>query len=1030
MSDKRAEKQYFDIALVIPLEEELIPVMDRFPSVKNRSTGTVFCHVVDSGNPTIRMIVVQQQGMGKTHATNAANFLLDKYDIGLMICLGIAGSLSDDMRLASVCYSGRIADVLDNNKITDLEKESGDDPNETDTEFSPYHYETPDQFTQALGFARTQPDVRPAYVRWQNGREAAAQAKVPNEVLSPDGKAERLGKPDTFPGVIVCGMVSKSKVYNDKLRKIDRSVLAVETESGGVFAQAKYHGNVPAMSIRAISDYADKDKNRLEQASKGAVRELAATNAASFLHFQINENPYFQSAIAARKSDGQTPLPLVPQKADPGILVRTLAAIGAEIDEALRKLSPEYKLQEKGYRLPMPRIRRTPEDDGTDITDAPMDVKAALARKDRIVLSLPRTYPDKSLPWVIASDLLIAELDDRQVVPIVVDGEAIRGKQSTFGSVVAHDIDKLQAQEGARLVFIVENMPFAYKHRIETILDEVEKYSNAKCVFIARGDDALIGESTFASRSAATHYDSCSISFLEIAHFIQKNFGMSGGDSEVVAKRLRDTFNQFRLDAHPTYFAGIPRETLSALLQANRRAELIQLAVDGFLTFIVAGDKSDVSLGRTTRARFLRSLALEMRLEKRSFDQAALVAFTKEFAERHDFDINPLLFIRGFEDQGILHFESDRARISLPFIESYLLAVELTSKPNEAERYFVINNDFDFATFDLYAEIGASPAMFMRVCQALEGSIDELRNRNPGENILLSEEISPATIRRRDAAERLKKRLQNAVDAVKKGASNLQEKQDLLDLQDRVREEAGRQRVSKDETADESWSERTAPLNRMGMNWTVATVLLGAGAEHLEAGDKRKLSALLVEGAAVFMDEWSRVQSEIDFDALKAAITTDEALAGMPGPDDIEEKRKFVAGLIDIFEYTAMADPVRKIMTFLCEQARQRVLSPSVDAAEVEGLMEGLIKGTWLLDIDPERGRRPLREAMKDLPRATFLRMTLVSHYMTRMYWAHGKADDKLALLNAADEMLKPLEIDLDKARLKRLIESEKRKTD
>ena len=56
------------------------------------------------------------------------------------------------------------------------------------------------------------------------------------------------------------------------------------------------------------------------------------------------------------------------------------------------------------------------------------------------------------------------------------------------------------------------------------------------------------------------------------------------------------------------------------------------------------------------------------------------------------------------------------------------------------------------------------------------------------------------------------------------------------------------------------------------------------------------------------------------------------------------------------------------------------------------------------------------------MPRATFLRMTMVSHYMTRMYWAHGKAEDKLALLDAADDMLKPLEIDLDKSKLKRLI--------
>lgn len=1025
MSEEKIEKQYFDIALVVPLEEELIQVLSLFLSKENRSTPTVLCHVVDSGNPNVTMIVVQQQGMGKTHATNAANFVLDRYDVGLMVCLGIAGTLSDDLRLASVCYSGKIADVLDNNKITDVEKDSDDDPDDAETEFSPHHYETPDVFTHALGFARTQPDVRPAYLSWQERRQVAAETAVPFEVPAPGGKSERIGKPCSLPGVIVCGMVSKSKVYNDKLRKIDRAVLAVETESGGVFAQAKYHGDFAAMSIRGISDYADKDKKRLEEASKGAVRDLAAANAASFLYFQITENHYFQEALSSRKIGRQAPLPFSNGQKDLGLLVKTLEAIGQEIDDALRKLSPEYKLQEKGYRLPIPRIRQTPGGDGTDENQEPVGVKETLTRKDRIVLSIPRTYPDQSLPWVIASELLTAEFDDRQAVPVVIDGEAIRGKQSTFVGAVTHDIAELQNLEGARLVFIVENTPFAFKHRIEAILDEIDKYPDAKCVFIARGDDALIGESTFASRSAATHYDSCSISFLEIAHFIQKNFGMSGGDSEVIAKRLRDTFSRFRLDAHPTYFAGIPRETLSALLQANRRAELIQLAVDGFLTFIVAGDNADVNLGRTTRARFLRSLALEMHLEKRTFDQAALIAFTKEFADRHDFDINPLSFIRGFQDQGILHFESDRARISLPFIESYLLAVELSSKPTEAERYFVISDDFDFSAFDLYAEIGASHVMFQRVCDALEASIRELREKNPGEYILLSEEISPSTIKKRDAAERLKKKLQSAVDAVKKGANNLEEKQKLLDLQDRVREEAGRQRENRDEEADQSWAERIEPLNRMGLAWTVATVLLGAGAEHLEAGDKRKLSALLVNGAAVFIDEWSRVQAEMDFDGLRAAITTDEALNDMPGPDDLEEKRKFVTGLIDIFEYTAMADPVRKIMTFLCEQARQRVLSTSVDAAEVSGVMERLIKGTWLIDIDPDRGRRPLRDAMRGLPRATFLRMTMVSHYMTRMYWAHGKKDDKLALLDAADEMLKPLEIDLNKARLKRLIESE-----
>lgn len=1021
MTMKDSVAEYFDIGLVVPLEEELLQAMKQFPSADDRSTDTVFCHVVDSGKPDIRMVIVQQQGMGKTHAMHAANFLLERYDIGLIMCLGIAGSLSDDMRLGSVCYSGKIADVLDNNKITDLDDDA-------DTELSPTHYDTPDKFTQAFGFMRTQPKLRQGYLKWQEQRKIVAEQLVSDEVPAPGGKMERIAEPTTQNGVIVCGMVSKSEKYNRKLRAVDRALLAIETESGGVFAQAKYHGECPAMTVRGISDYADKDKKKLEHASKGGVRELAAANAASFLHLQITSNPYFEKALLERRTGGQETLPLAAGPVEKDLITESIDLITKEIDEALRKLSPEYKLQQKGYRLPLPRIRRSTEDGLAQTDDPPTDVRDALKSLDRIVLSLPRTYPDQSLPWVIASDLLTAELDERQVVPIVIDGEDIRGKKTTFGGIVTPDLEQLNEHAGARLVFIIENMPFTSKHRVEAILDEIEKYPDAKCIFIAQGDDALVGESNFASRSASVHYDSCRISFLEIAHFIEKNFGMSGDESEVVAKRLRDTFNQFSLDAHPTYFAGIPRETLSALLQANRRSELIQLAVDGFLTFIVAGDKADVALSRGARSRFLRSLTVEMKLEKRSFDQAELLTFTKMFADRHDFDIDPLAFINGFVDKGIMHFESGNARISLPFIESYLLAAELASKPDLAERYFVIEHDFDFSTFDLYAEIGAAPAIISRVKGAVDASITELRAKNPGENILLGEGISPATVRRQESTERLKKRLQAATKAVREGASNGAEKQQILDLSDRIREEAGRQRETQIGTEDEAWTKKIELLERASLAWTIATVLLGAGAEHLEADDKRCLSTHLVVGAAALIDEWCRLQLEVDFEAMKQALTTDEALADMPGPQDLDEKRKFVSGLVDIIEYSAMADPLRRVMHFLSEQARHRVLSPSVDKAEVKGVLEKVLHGTWLIDIDPERGRKPLRDAMKELPRASFFRITMVSHYLARVYWSHWKKEDRLALLDAAEDILEPLQVDINKAQLKRLIEGDEMK--
>lgn len=554
MTPKDKTEEYFDIGLVVPLEEELLEVMTQFPSLKDYSTNTVFCHVVDSGNPRISMIVIQQQGMGRMHAVNATNFLLERYNVGLLMCLGIAGSLSADMRLGSVCYSGAIADVLDNNKVKDADHTEG-----SDTEFSPTHYNTPDKFTQAFGFIRTQPHLRPSYLQWQETRKSVAEERITKEVPAPGDKTERIAEPSTLNGVIVCGMVSKSESYNTKLRAVDRALLAIETESGGVFAQARFHGGRPAMTVRGISDYADKEKTALEHASRGGVRSLAAANAASFLHLQIVSNPYFERALQELRGGEQQTLALAADPVERDLVIESIASITKEIDEALRTLSPEYKLQQKGYRLPVPRILRSPEEDGLARHDeTPVDVRDVLKSHDRIVLNIPRTYPDQSLPWVFASDLLTAEFDDRQALPIVIDGDDIRGKKSTFANIVSSDLDALHGHGGVRLVFIIENVPFASKHRVQAVLDELGKYVDAKAIFISRGDDALIAESNFTNRSAAVSYESCGISFLEIAHFIEKNFGMTGDESEVVAKRLQDTFKQFCLDAHPTYFAGIP----------------------------------------------------------------------------------------------------------------------------------------------------------------------------------------------------------------------------------------------------------------------------------------------------------------------------------------------------------------------------------------------------------------------------------------------------------------------------------------
>ena len=110
-------KQYFDVGVVIPLEEELIEFQQEFDLVKNYSTDTLFVHSFNTASKGISGIVIQQDQMGKMAAFRAAEHLLNEYNIGVMVCLGIAGGLSTDLHIGDVCYSERIIDVYDNAKV-------------------------------------------------------------------------------------------------------------------------------------------------------------------------------------------------------------------------------------------------------------------------------------------------------------------------------------------------------------------------------------------------------------------------------------------------------------------------------------------------------------------------------------------------------------------------------------------------------------------------------------------------------------------------------------------------------------------------------------------------------------------------------------------------------------------------------------------------------------------------------------------------------------------------------------------------
>lgn len=1018
------DRDYFDILLVIPLEEELLEVQKFFSTKRNLSTDTSHRFEVNTGVPELSMLMVVQEQMGKTSAYHAAAEALAEYDVSLVICLGIAGSLTDDLSLCDVCYSEAIIDVYDNSKASDG-KEGG-----TEVALSPSYYSSPRFLIASLNSIRTFPELQAQYAAWQDGRRELAAKLFPEPVVGRKGAPEEISAPRSMNGKIACAAVSKSERYNTKLRGIDRKVLAIETESGGVFEAAGRKG-IDALTIRGISDHADHSKDQLEKSTGNSIRAFAAQNAASFLRLQL-ANPQFVAAVLKCRSNRNV-------AADSGTAsaaqARSLATVISDFstvfDDKLRQLSPEFKLLEKGYRLPVPRMRSVQYVNGvgTRFSADPIEVREALEQHEVILLGLSKNYPDYSLPWVIANDLLTAVVGGKQLLPVVVDGDAVRPPRIGLVESAHNDFADVLDCPGTQLVFIIDGVPLASKSRIDFLTKEIKKRTDCRFVMLTRDETHIIAESEFAASTKAETYQLSSISFLEITHFVEKNFGMTAAESEVIALRMRDTFRNFELSAHPTYFAGISKEVLAALLQANRRAELIQLAVDGFLTLVVAGDKANVRLTRTTRARFLRMLAREIRVEKNTITREALVSLARDYAKTYDYDIEPTAFVASFIDSGILHFAGDRVLFSLPFVESYLLALDLSETPAQAVRYFDLEaEDFDTGTFDLYCEINPSTDVIEKVFAGVAKGRKMVALADGETHILLSGTIRPAMLAQPERLDAIEKGFNKLSEDVKSGRGNVKRKQKLLDVADRMKEAASDKAGLQEQEDAEDENEEFATFITAAQYWTVGATMLGAGAEHLRAEVKQELSLALVDMAASLAHVWTRAHSRVDFEDIRREFTSDENIKAIQNGSgeaaDFKETKRQVEGLVDLLEFSWFAAPLRRLLDHLCESARLRVLAVSVERASVEGDVQRLIHAAWLADIDGKRGAKRLLDIIKDLPPSPFLRVVIATHLMTRVYWNQWDLDHRLRLLDAVEFAVRPI-MTLKKGEIIRFIEGQ-----
>jgi hypothetical protein len=190
---------------------------------------------------------------------------------------------------------------------------------------------------------------------------------------------------------------------------------------------------------------------------------------------------------------------------------------------------------------------------------------------------------------------------------------------------------------------------------------------------------------------------------------------------------------------------------------------------------------------------------------------------------------------------------------------------------------------------------------------------------------------------------------------------------------------------------------------------------------------KRELALSLVKTASSLIEKMLRLFPKGIFDDLRVNLCSDTALRKIfeiAADKDIDQsQRELVEKIVDAYEFALLGYPMRIIFSHLGNIAGQAVLRLSISSIVVSDPIENLIAQVWASEIDAQKSKKLLIGSIISLPPVPFIRISLSTHFMTRVYWNQWEHANRLVLLDAAVETLRPLHRTLDKGRLMHLIE-------
>lgn len=1001
------------IVALIALKEEFNEFKKVFPYKRDHSTAGSIRIEHESGRDDIRLISILATQMGSQSALISADAAVTAFSADLVVVIGIAGGISKDLQIGDVCVSNEVIDVLHNAKIIDQKGNSA-------IAFAPDFYTVDADLIASFTFLQVHPDLTNLYDEWRvKGRSLADSAGL-QDVVRPGG-------PDIHIGPIACGPVVASDEFRSKLQLLHRKVAAIETESGGVFGRLII-AKTPAIVIRGISDLADSAKADLEQETGGNARSVAMLAACELLKVQMNSERFLRVAYHQRASKFLNEGDLFPRSETPKSLVAELEAL---IRARLIERSPEFRAKPESYYLPMPRVKRisfAENVDGSDLDDAPQALIDCFHAERRMVLRLPRSYPSQSLGWSLAYSLVRQQINGKVVLPYVIGGDELNPPQKGLEKILPDGVYGADERHH-QIVLIIEEPPFYAKHRMKFIADQID-ILDAVVILITKSEDSIGEADAFFKANGFQEYEIAPISFSETAFFLEKAFDMSPHEAEAVAIRLDDTFRKFKLDTHPTYFASLQEETISAIINANKRAELIQLAVDGLLTLVVAADKSKPPLSRTTREVFLKRATLAEIGQGARLTEIALLELASEFIEEKMFPNSATEFLVPFFEMGILYRLNSLVFFTHPYLESYLLAQALREDSTQALAVFdPLTPSFNYYAFDLYCELGPRTDVINAVVEFAVQTVDEAEARYGRNHIYNSAEQKLATLSSTSQLQGLTQGLLARATKMEddRPDENLRaEKQRILDAKRYVGGEVKNLIEPEEVTVPEDIKIEFRLLDDLARALSLVSTGVGAGSESLGGDTKVALATLVLRLGHHFSDIWTRNRLRFDFSRMRNDLLSDDNIWKMVEEFGAEatqfdaiknDLQLFIHG----FELNAMAEPMGRVLWRISSAAGVKVLLPVLEKLTPETEVEHVIRSSWTIEIDAQKGKDSFRRSLGNYSGAPMMRVVLASHLLWRVFWHHYKSSASRHFVNSARRALRPLGMAPSNSRLEHI---------